>query len=166
MNERNRKTDTFVSLVLTGIRVLLGVFWLLQITWKPPPTFGCPDQGFCSWLDREIQYPVIPLYADFVRLIIRPNAILFGWITTVVEVFIGVTLVLGLFTRLGATVGTLWAINLLIGLANIPSEQGWYYGFSVMLNALFAVIGASGQVSVDRARNLRTWWARAEPTFI
>ena len=165
MNDRDRKTDSLVSLVFTGIRIVLGVFWLLQLTWKPPPTFGCPDKGFCFWLDQEIQHPLIPLYADFVRAIIRPNAILFGWFTTVVEVFIGITLVLGVFTRLGALVGTLWAINLLIGLSNVPNEQGWYYAFLVMLNALYATIGASGQVSVDRARGLRVWWARAEPSL-
>ena len=143
---------------------MLGIFWLLQITWKPPPTFGCPNAGFCFWLDQEIQHPVIPLYADLIRAIIRPNAILFGWFTTVVEVFAGLTLVFGVLTRFGALVGALWAVNLLIGLANIPNEQGWYYAFLVMLNFLFFAIGASGQISVDRAKGWHTWWGRAAPS--
>ena len=161
MNGADRRTETFVSLTLTGIRVVLGIFWLLQLTWKPPPTFGCPNAGFCFWLDQEIQHPVIPLYAEFVRAVIRPNAILFGWITTFVEVYAGLTLVFGVLTRLGALVGTLWAVNLLIGLANIPNEQAWYYAFLVMLNFLFFAIGAAGQISVDRAKRWRTWWGRA-----
>ena len=74
------------------------------------------------------------------------------------------TLVFGVLTRFGALVGTLWAINLLIGLANIPNEQGWYYAFLVMLNFLFIAVGASGQISVDRAKGWRTWWGRAAPS--
>jgi uncharacterized membrane protein YphA (DoxX/SURF4 family) len=162
MNVNTRRTNTFVGLTLTGIRVVLGIFWLLQLTWKPPPTFGCPDKGFCFWLDQEIQYPLIPLYGDFIRAVVRPNAILFGWLTTIAEVFIGLTLVFGVFTRLGALVGTLWSVNLLIGLAKVPNEQPWYYGFMILLDFLYVALGASGQISVDRAKGWRTWWGRAE----
>ena len=80
------RAEKFARWALIGFRIVLGIFWLLQLTWKPPPTFGCPNDGFCLWLDKEIQHPVIPLYADRVRTLIRPNAILFGWFTTVVEV--------------------------------------------------------------------------------
>ena len=158
--------QNFVSVVLTVIRVMLGIFWLLQITWKPPASFGCPDAGLCLWLNLEAQHPLIPLYADFVRLIVLPNVYLFGWITTIVEVFIGLSLLLGLFTRFGALVGTLWSINLLIGLANVPNEQGWYYAFLIMLNLLFLALGASGQLSVDRARGWRSWWGRTTPSLV
>ena len=57
---------------------------------------------------------------------------------------IGLTLVFGKWVRFGALVGTLWAINLLIGLANVPNEQGWYYGFLVMLNAIFLALDFLG----------------------
>ena len=153
------------GIIMTGIRVLLGIFWLLQITWKWPPVFGCPDQGFCKWLDLEVQHPLIPLYGEFVRAVIRPNVYVVGWVTTFVEEGIGLLLVLGLFTRFGALVGALWSINLLIGLANIPGEEGWYYAFLIMLNLTFVALGASGQFSIDRLRGWRTWWGRAAPTI-
>lgn len=165
MTSTARRMNTFVGLTLTGIRVVLGIFWLLQLTWKPPPTFGCPNEGFCFWLDQEIQHPLLPLYAEFLRAVIRPNAILFGWFTTMVEVFIGITLVFGVLTRLGALVGTLWSVNLLMGLAAVPNEQPWYYVLLVMLNLLFFAIGGSGQISVDRARHWRSWWGRAEQSI-
>jgi uncharacterized membrane protein YphA (DoxX/SURF4 family) len=147
------------TIVLTAIRVIVGVFWLMQLTWKPPPTFGCPNGGFCLWLDREIQYPVVPLYAEFVRVIVRPNAIAFGWLTTVVEAAIGLSLLLGLFTRLGALIGTLWSLNLLIGLGAQPDEQPWYYISIVLFDCLYFAIGSSRQLSVDRAAGLRGWWS-------
>ena len=161
----DKQTKTLSGALMTGIRVVLGIFWLLQITWKPPATFGCPNAGLCLWLDLEIQHPVIQLYAEFVRLIVRPNVYLFGWITTVTEVFIGLTLLLGLFTRFGALVGVAWSINLLIGLANVPHEEGWYYAFLIMLNLLFVAVGASGQFSVDRMKGWRSWWGHAEPSI-
>src|SRR5262249_14317394 len=61
------------GLLLTGIRVVLGIFWLLQLTWKPPPSFGCPDGGFCTWVGKEVQYPLIPLYGQLVRAVVQPN---------------------------------------------------------------------------------------------
>ena len=151
--------------VLTVVRVLLGIFWLLQITWKFPPTFGCPNQGLCLWMDMEIKNPVFQPYADLVAAVIRPNVYLIGWVTTIIEEGVGVLLLLGLFTRFGAFVATMWSINLLIGLANIPGEQGWYYAFLIMLNLVFLAVGASGQLSVDRLRGWRSWWARAAQTI-
>src|SRR5947207_12852933 len=148
----NSRTNLLVTYTLTGIRLVIGIFWLLQLTWKPPPTFGCPDGGFCFWLYQVIQHPLIPLMADLLSAIVRPNAILFGWLTTFVEVFIGLHLLFGAFTRLGALVGTLWSIALLSGLVLIPGEAPWLYVFLVLLNLLFVAIGGSGQFSIDRAR--------------
>jgi thiosulfate dehydrogenase [quinone] large subunit len=111
MKTSGNGSGNLAGMVVTGIRVLLGIFWLLQLTWKPPPSFGCPDAGLCLWLNMEVQYPVIQLYADFVRQIVQPNVYLFGWITTITEVLIGLSLVLGLFTRLGALVGAAWTIS-------------------------------------------------------
>jgi uncharacterized membrane protein YphA (DoxX/SURF4 family) len=155
MNNDGRRINTIVGLALTVIRVLLGIFWLAQQTWKPPPTFGCPNGGFCFWLDQEIQHPLIPLFADFLRAVIRPNVIAFGWFTLLVEISIGLALIFGVFTRLGALVATLWSVNLLIGLAAVPGETPWYYLSIVAINLLFVVIGASGQISVDRVRRQR-----------
>ena len=155
MNTNARPMNTITGSVLTAVRVLLGIFWLGQQTWKLPPTFGCPNGGFCFWLDQEIQHPLVSLYADFLRAVIRPNAVAFGWFTLLVEVTIGLALVFGVFTRLGALVATLWSVNLLIGLAVVPGETPWYYLAIVAVNLLFVVIGASGQISVDQARQQR-----------
>ena len=156
MKSDTAQKTTLAGLALTVVRVVLGLFWLAQQTWKPPPTFGCPSGGFCFWLDQEIQHPLIPLFADFLRTVIRPNAIAFGWFTLVLEVAIGLALILGVYTRLSALVGALWAVNLLIGLSAVPGESPLYYLAIVAVNLLFVVIGASGQISVDGPRQPRT----------
>lgn len=162
MKSNTGRVNSLVGLALTVIRVLLGIFWLAQQTWKPPPTFGCPTGGFCFWLDQEIQHPVVPLFADFLRAVIRPNAIAFGWFTLLVEVSVGLALIFGVFTRLGALVATLWSLNLLIGLSAVPGETPLYYLAIVAVNLLFVVIGASGQISVDQARLRRIGAAKAQ----
>jgi hypothetical protein len=144
---------------LTTVRVVLGLFWISQFTWKPPPAFGCPDQGFCLWLGKEIQYPLIPLYADMLRTIIQPNVIAFGWFTLLVETAIGVSLTLGLLTRLGGLVGMVWSLNLLIGLLAVPGETWWYYVSLILLDFQFFAIGALHQVSLDRRLGLPNWLA-------
>jgi uncharacterized membrane protein YphA (DoxX/SURF4 family) len=158
-----RTTQRLLRLTLTVFRVVLGVFWLLQLTWKPPPTFGCPDGGFCFWLDQEIQHPLIPLYGRFLSAVVRPNDIVFGWLTTFTEVFVGLSLIFGMLTRLGGLIGALWSLNLFVGLAAVPNEQPWYYLFMVMFNFLYFVVGGSGQLSIDRLRGWRIWWGRADP---
>src|SRR6266851_4545066 len=122
-----QRKNSIGGVALTVFRVALDLFWLAQQTWKPPPTFGCPSGGFCFWLDQEIQHPLIPLFADFLRAVIRPNAIAFGWFTLLVEVSIGLALIFGVFTRLGAPVATVLAVNLLSCPAAGPSQAPLYY---------------------------------------
>jgi len=153
---------TFPILALTLVRVALAVFWLSQLGWKPPPTFGCPDGGLCLWFDRQIQYPFVPAYADLVSTLIRPNVLVFGWLVALLEAAIGGSLLLGVLTRLGGFLGMLWSLVILIAMVAVPGETVWYYFSLVLLDFLFFAIGGSTQVSVDLVVRSRTWWAEAE----
>lgn len=165
MNNSLKNTERFVTLTLTAIRVVIGIFWLLQLTWKPPPTFGCPNEGFCFWLDQVAKYTPLPFMRDVLNGLVKPNASLFGWLTTFLEVFIGLSMLFGVFTRLGALAGTLWSLVLISGLAFVPNEPLWLYAFLTQLNLFYVAIGGSAQLSIDRAKRLPTWWARAERTI-
>lgn len=143
---------------LTAVRVILGLWWISQFSWKPPPTFGCPDGGFCLWLGKEIQHPLIPFYGQILRAVVQPNVYLFGWLAFFVETATGLSLTFGFLTRLGGAVGALWSVNLLIGLVAVPGETSWYYLATILLNWLFFAIGSADQISLDRALRLRSWW--------
>ena len=153
------------GLALTAVRIVFGIWWLSQFSWKPPPTFGCPNGGLCEWLDKEIQYPLIPLYGQFVQAVARPLAIPFGYLAFLTETALGVSFILGLFTRLGGLVGTLWSLNLLIGLVAIPGETFWYYLSMILLNVLYFGVGSRGQWALDNRMRLPEWlafWASKE----
>jgi hypothetical protein len=90
---------------------------------------------------EEIQSPRWPLYKSFLQNIVTRNL---GWLAFFIvagEALVAFSLMLGLFTRLGALVGALMGINLFIGLTAVPHEWDWTYLMLPMLNAAFIVIG-------------------------
>ncbi len=149
----------FVSgLCLTGVRLAVGCFWITRVLANPPPTFGCPDSGYCRLLDQAIHAPLIPTYGNFLDVVVHPNPLIFGWFTALVEIGVGMSLVLGLLTRLGAFVAMILALALLIGMAAVPGETIWYYLSLILLAAVFLAIGGTNQLSVDYLARWRTWW--------
>jgi uncharacterized membrane protein YphA (DoxX/SURF4 family) len=128
---------------------------------------GRPDingsSGLCYWLGLETIYapqerkvliadlqhlggqqfgvnisPIAQLNAAFLEGVVKPNIAWFGYLIWGAEVLIFVTMLLGLFTRLGGLVALGIAMQLYIGLANIPSpyEWEWSYGQMVLLALL------------------------------
>jgi uncharacterized membrane protein YphA (DoxX/SURF4 family) len=159
MRYREPRPGELAVLGLTMVRLVLGFWWISQYRWKPPPTFGCPNDGFCLWLTKEIQYPVLGTYVDLLRTLVLPHPFLFAWLAFLVETAIGVSLLLGLYTRLGALIGALWSTFLLVGLLQVPGVNAWFYLLLVLLDVVFFSIGALGQVALDRIFDSRSWWA-------
>ena len=132
--------SSLFPLVLSGNRSLIGLLWLASLRWKLPPAFTPAEgRGLLDWLQLEVAYPTVSLYADFVASVVIPNFILFAWLTFLVELAIGLSLTLGLFTRIGALLGFLWSVNLAIGLLSVPGEWPWSYLMLIMWHALFLV---------------------------
>jgi len=50
---------------------------------------------------------------------------------------------------LGALAGTLWAINLAVGLWDVPGEWYWTYLMLVLLNAVFLATAAGRYIGLD-----------------
>jgi uncharacterized membrane protein YphA (DoxX/SURF4 family) len=71
--------------------------------------------------------------------IVLPNLAVFGPLVYLVELTIGVSLLLGLFSRVGALLGLLMGLNLWLGLYSAPGEWPWTYMFLVMIQALFVI---------------------------
>jgi uncharacterized membrane protein YphA (DoxX/SURF4 family) len=159
MRYREPRTGELAVLGLTVIRLVLGVWWISQYRWKPPPAFGCPNDGFCLWLSKEIEYPIVGTYVDVLRMLVQPHPIEFAWLAFAVETAVGVSLVLGFYTRLGAFLGALWSTFLLLGLLQVPGVNSWYYLSLILLDGVFFSLGALGQVALDRLLDSRSWWA-------
>jgi hypothetical protein len=72
-----------------------------------------------------------------------PQIRVFGWLVWLTEFWVFLSMMLGLFTRLGALASLGLSVQLYIGLANIPRpfEWEWTYGFLVLLS--LAMLGAA-----------------------
>jgi thiosulfate dehydrogenase (quinone) large subunit len=133
------------------VRIPYGYLWWNQTGWKvPSDDFGRKSGGgLWHWVQQEIQYPTVDAYKDFLINVMIPNWTFFGWMTLITEMFIGVTLMLGLCTRLGSLMAIGMAANLTIGLLNVPHEWGWTYTMLMMLPAIFLFTGAGRSFGVD-----------------
>lgn len=144
------------------VRVLIGSMWWQQSLWKVPPDYA----GLLYWMKQEVDHAAIPLQSDLVANIVIPNIQIFGPLVYGIEAFIGVSLILGLLTRIGAALGLLMGLNLWLGLYSAPGEWPWTYFFLITLQFLFLVyppgrcLGADAlfgrPTTLDHARVART----------
>jgi thiosulfate dehydrogenase [quinone] large subunit len=132
-------------------RILYGLLWWQQSKWKvPSDDFGRKSGGgLWFWVQQEIQYPTVVAYKEFLVNVLVPHWTFFGYMTLVTETFIGVTLILGLFTRLGALVALGMAVNITLGILSVPHEWGWTYTMLIMFSAVFLLTGAGRSFGVD-----------------
>ena len=117
------------------LRLVAGGMWWQQSLWKIPPNYD----GLVYWMKQMVDHASIPLQSQLVQDVVLPNITLFGPLVYAVEVLIGVSLMLGLLTRLGAGLGALMALNLWLGLYSAPGEWPWTYGFLVIIQMLFVL---------------------------
>jgi uncharacterized membrane protein YphA (DoxX/SURF4 family) len=143
------------------VRILYGVLWWQQSKWKvPSDDFGRKSGGgLWYWVHQEIQYPTVGAYKDFLVNVLIPNWVFFGWMTLITETVIGVSLILGLFTRLGSLVAIGMALNITIGILSVPHEWVWTYAMLVMLPVIFLFTGAGRSFGLDSF--LAPWLDRA-----
>jgi uncharacterized membrane protein YphA (DoxX/SURF4 family) len=95
-----------VLLTLAGMRALIGVFWLSMLLGKPPPHFGRhANDGLMHTFELARQHAAIGPLRDLVRRLVIPHFTLFGWLTFVLELVVGLLLLTGFYTRIGAWLG-------------------------------------------------------------
>ena len=127
-----RTVDHLVRYVVRGV---VGLMWWQQSLWKVPPDF----EGLRHWTEEIVAHAAFPIQATLVKDLILTHFVPFGYVIYFAEVAIGISLLLGLFVRAGATVGALLILNIYFGLYRSETEWPWTYAFLVLLMVLFAV---------------------------
>src|SRR5262245_34182663 len=143
------------NLGIWGLRVLMGSMWWQQTLWKIPPNFG----GLQYWMQQEADHAAIALQGALVRDVVLPNLTVFGPLVYLVELLIGVSLLLGLFSRAGATLGLLMGLNLWLGLYSAEGEWPWTYMFLAMIQAWFVIDPPGRSLGADA---LLSHWRRPQ----
>jgi len=142
-------------------RLIYGYLWYTQLLWKLPPTFGCPanfavttdihhrTSGLCDWVGIMTLYSKIPLQASLVKQFVVPNMSWFGWVVFLMEAFVAVSMIFGLFTRLGGLAALVQGLNLYFGVTAAPGEWYWTYGMLYTLGLVFLAIPAGRFLGLD-----------------
>jgi uncharacterized membrane protein YphA (DoxX/SURF4 family) len=150
--KRNAEQRTMEKTYTWLVRLFVGGMWYQQMLWKMPPTFtDSPDGsgGLRYWMGEMVQYAAFKQHASLVNDVMLPHFKVFAFQVWAGETFIAVSLMLGLFTRLGGLLGTLMAINLWLGLYNRPNEWPWTYFFLILLNGFFFFLRAGRALGID-----------------
>ena len=93
------------------IRILTSVFFLLFGQYKIlGPEFA--HGGFQQYLQGFIQTSAVNFYQPILADLILPHAVFFGYLVGVVEMFIGICLLLGIWVRPASVLGALHMLSL------------------------------------------------------
>ncbi len=155
------------SIAFTVLRVLLGLMWLYNVSWKRAPDFGKDaGKGLYKFTTYAVDYPVLAPYAWVTDHLILPVFPVFGWVVLIAETALAVMLLTGTYVRLAALIGL--AQSLAIGLSVAYAPHEWPWSYFLMIGAhlvlVFAVagrvLGTDGvRAGTTSARTLGQVWA-------
>lgn len=131
---------------LAIFRIAFGVLYLDMALQKAPwKNYGWL-QGF---IQQEIDHPTFGFMAAFLRDVVLQNFDLFGMLTFVTELGLGLGLLTGTLTRLVALGGFLWQVNIALQAFNVPGEWFWIWPLLTLPQFTFAACGAGRVAGVD-----------------
>jgi len=97
--------------VLAGLRIFTGLAWLSHGIGKlSNPQWGSPGGGFVNFVG-DMAHDTSGPYHDFIMNFVLPHANVFSGLVAWGETLTGVSLLIGLLTRLGGTVGAFLPLN-------------------------------------------------------
>lgn len=137
------------------LRFLVGAMWWQQSLWKLPPYYtddpSAPfgTTGLAFWMKQIVEYAPFELHARLVNDVLLAHFYVFAPLVYLTELFIGVSLILGVLTRLAGLAGFLMALNLWAGLYVAPHEWPWTYFFLVVIMALYTLDPPGRRLGLD-----------------
>ncbi len=141
------------QLASAALRILLGLMWLYNVSWKRAPDFGREaGNGLYKFTSYAVSDPVFPPYSWVVEHVVLKAFTPFGWLVLAMETLLAVLLLTGAWVRLAALVGV--AQSLAIGLSVAYAPHEWPWSYWLMIGAHVAILGSSaGRVlAVDAVR--------------
>lgn len=139
---------------LAVLRILAGLLWLYNVSWKRPPDFGQDSgSGLYGYTRGAVDHPVFPPYSWLVEHAVLPHFTVFGWMVLVVETLLAVLLLTGTLVRLAALLGVGQSLAIGLSVAQTPGEWPWAYWMMIGIHVVL-LLTASGRVAaVDAVRS-------------
>jgi thiosulfate dehydrogenase (quinone) large subunit len=102
-----------LSRTIAVVRIATSVFFLLFGEYKVAGA-GFAHGGFQTYLQDYIANSAVSFYRPVLSSVVLPHAVFFGYVVGVLELFIGVSLLLGLWVRPASVLGILFLVNMLL----------------------------------------------------
>ncbi len=117
------RLDSALPKTIAVVRIATSVFFLFFGQYK---VFGSAfaHGGFQEYLQGYLRSEAVSCYKPFLARIVLPHAVFFGYFVGVLELFLGVSLLLGIYVRLASILGALFMLNLTLA-------TWWAPGFGV-----------------------------------
>jgi thiosulfate dehydrogenase [quinone] large subunit len=123
---------------LSGLRIAVGVLFLIFAEYKVFGTQFTHGGGFQVWINRFIEDGAYPFMVPVLRDFVLPHAGPIAFLAAYGELAIGISLVLGILVRPASVCGFMYMLTLLFS-ANYPGPHAafWqYFGASLEHSAL------------------------------
>ena len=98
---------------VAAVRIAASVFFLLFGEYKVAGP-GFAHGGFQSYLQDYIANSAVGFYRPVLSSIILPHAVFFGYVVGIVELYVGISLLIGLWVRPASIVGILFLVNMVL----------------------------------------------------
>jgi len=157
----NLFTQRVPGLFVGLFRIMFGMLWLQAALQKAPWVLNAQGQRFgwlSNWLWTETQHPTFGFYKAMLEHVVLPHFTFFGYLSFVVELALGVSLLVGLLTVLSGIGGALWQVNIALGSYSAPGEWHWLWPLLIVPHLVFAHSHAGRSVGLDLF--LHQWLAR------
>jgi len=142
---------------LAVVRIYAGAFWLIHGILKiAGGSFAGPGGAMTRMVGGFAAHTTGPYHA-FLTGVVLTHATLFGGLVEWGETLAGVSLLLGLFTRLGGVVGIFLALNywLAKGAYAAPGDYTAYEIVAAVLSAINVVLPTGRFLGLDAALGTR-----------
>lgn len=114
--------------VLAGLRIAVGILFLIFGQYKVFETQFTLGGGFQFWINRFLEQGAYPFMAPILRDFVLPHGTAIAFLVAYGELAIGLALVLGILVRTASTCGIIYMAVLLFS-SNYPGPRAafWQY---------------------------------------
>ncbi len=151
------ETDTRGHLAgMTFLRILLGLMWLYNVSWKRAPDFGQEaGNGLYKFTSYAVSHPVFPPYSWVIENVVLKAFTPFGWMVLAAETTLAVLLLTGAWVRFAALIGVAQSVAIALSVAYAPHEWPWSYWLMIGAHLALLVTASGCALGVDGVRDRR-----------
>jgi uncharacterized membrane protein YphA (DoxX/SURF4 family) len=143
---------------LTGLRLAVGLLFLILAEYKVFGTQFTTGGGFQYWINRFLAEGAYPFMVPVLKNFVLPHATTIAFLVAYGEMAIGIALVLGLLVRTASLCGVIYMTSLLLS-ANYPGPHArlWqYFGASLEHSVLALCFAAFALTQPEELWSIRT----------